>query len=167
MYAKKNSPRSGAPVQSHCPQKEQIIESIRKNRQNFTWYRRLPPTTTMLAARPNSPKSVTMPSTTSYMPEKLLPPERNREANSTHRLSRLDVQRASTDIKRFVEARLEKDFNLVKASRHISSYFTGTFWCFIGTHITCILLIYSRQIRLFITHVLFLTHTAHDAARFY
>lgn len=61
------------------------------------------------------------------MPEKLLPPERNRQANSTHRLSRLDVQRASTDIKRFVEARLEKDFNLVKASRHVSSYFTGIF----------------------------------------
>ena len=54
-----------------------------------------------------------------YMPDAILPPERNREANSTHRLSRLDVQRASTDIKRFVEARLEKDFNLVKASRHL------------------------------------------------
>ena len=36
MYAKKNSRCSGAPVQSHRPQKEQIIESIRKNRQNFT-----------------------------------------------------------------------------------------------------------------------------------
>ena len=31
MYAKKNSRCSGAPVQSHRPQKEQIIESIRKN----------------------------------------------------------------------------------------------------------------------------------------
>ena len=57
------------------------------------------------------------------MPEKLLPPERNRQANSTHRLSRLDVQRASTDIKRFVEARLETDFNLVKASRHVSDVY--------------------------------------------
>ena len=69
---------------------------------------------------PDSPRCVTMPpnpTTMSYMPDAILPPERNREANSTHRLSRLDVQRASTDIKRFVEARLEKDFNLVKASR--------------------------------------------------
>ena len=63
--------------------------------------------------------SFTIPTTMSYMPDAILPPERNREANSTHQLSRLDVQRASTDIKRFVEARLEKDFNLVKASRHL------------------------------------------------
>ena len=68
--------------------------------------------------RLNIPKRVTLPQTaTSYMPESLLPPKRNQEANSTHRLSRLDIQRASTDVKRFVEARLEKDFNLVKASR--------------------------------------------------
>ena len=69
---------------------------------------------------PDSPRCViSIPTTMSYMPDAILPPERNREANSTHRLSRLDVQRASTDIKRFVEARLEKDFNLVKASRHL------------------------------------------------
>ena len=69
---------------------------------------------------PDSPRYViSIPTTMSYMPDAILPPERNREANSTHRLSRLDVQRASTDIKRFVEARLEKDFNLVKASRHL------------------------------------------------
>lgn len=70
--------------------------------------------------RPNSPKCVTMAPATRYMPETLLPPERNREANSTHRLSRLDIQRASADVKRFVESRLEKDFNLVKASQEIS-----------------------------------------------
>ena len=49
-----------------------------------------------------------------YMPDSVLPPERNREANSTHRLSRLDLQRAMTDVKRFVESRLESDLNLVK-----------------------------------------------------
>eukprot|EP00542_Grammatophora_oceanica_P002983 CAMPEP_0194063248 /NCGR_PEP_ID=MMETSP0009_2-20130614/79829_1 /TAXON_ID=210454 /ORGANISM="Grammatophora oceanica, Strain CCMP 410" /LENGTH=107 /DNA_ID=CAMNT_0038715303 /DNA_START=159 /DNA_END=479 /DNA_ORIENTATION=- len=53
-------------------------------------------------------------STTHYMPPNLLPPERNREANSTHRLSRLDLQRAMTDVKRFVEQRLESDLHLVK-----------------------------------------------------
>lgn len=49
-----------------------------------------------------------------YMPEKILPPENNRAANSTHRLSRLDIQRASIAVKRFVEKRFEEDFNLVK-----------------------------------------------------
>lgn len=49
-----------------------------------------------------------------YMPNDLLPPVKNREANSTNRLSRLDVQRASTDIKRFFEHRLEEDLGLVK-----------------------------------------------------
>lgn len=80
----------------------------------------LPDDNMFTTRRPNSPtcKCVTLPQTaTSYMPESLLPPKRNREASSTHRLSRLDIQRASTDVKRFVEARLEKDFNLVKASR--------------------------------------------------
>lgn len=48
------------------------------------------------------------------MPPEVLPPERNREANSTHRLSRLDLQRAMTDIKRFVEARLESDLKVVR-----------------------------------------------------
>ena len=81
----------------------------------------LPDDNMFTTRRPNSPripKCVRLPQTaTSYMPESLLPPKRNQEANSTHRLSRLDIQRASTDVKRFVEARLEKDFNLVKASR--------------------------------------------------
>ena len=49
-----------------------------------------------------------------YMPDSFLPKEYNRIANSTHRLSRLDIQRAMTDIKRFVEARLESDLHLVK-----------------------------------------------------
>ena len=52
-----------------------------------------------------------------YMPDELLPPERNRAANSTHRLSRMDLQRASTHLKRFVEKRLEEDLGLVKVSR--------------------------------------------------
>ena len=49
-----------------------------------------------------------------YMPDSVLPPPRNREANSTHRLSRLDIQRAIQDVKRFVEARLESDLKVVK-----------------------------------------------------
>jgi hypothetical protein len=57
---------------------------------------------------------IDVPEEKEYMPVEVLPPERNREANSTHRLSRLDLQRALTDMKRFVEARLESDFNLVK-----------------------------------------------------
>lgn len=52
--------------------------------------------------------------TGTYMPDEILPPEYNREANSTHRLSRLDIQRAINDIKKFVEGRLESDLNLVK-----------------------------------------------------
>lgn len=32
------------------------------------------------------------------MPEEIFPPEHNREANSTHRLSRLELQRAMTDV---------------------------------------------------------------------
>jgi aspartate--ammonia ligase len=49
-----------------------------------------------------------------YMPDEVLPPVYNRKANSTHRLSRLDMQRAINDVKKFVEDRLEKDLNLVK-----------------------------------------------------
>lgn len=55
--------------------------------------------------------------TEKYMPEKVLPPERNRDANSTHRLSRMDLQRAINDVKRFIEGRLESDLNLVKVRR--------------------------------------------------
>ena len=107
--------RSGALSQSLCPRKEHTTASIRNQ---FTKHKLLPDDNMFTTRRLNIPKRVTLPQTaTSYMPEALLPPKRNREANSTHRLSRLDIQRASTDVKRFVEARLEKDFNLVKASR--------------------------------------------------
>jgi len=60
-----------------------------------------------------------------YMPATVLPPEPNREANSTHRLSRLDIQRAGTDVKRFVEARLESDLNLVKHTTPVA-FLRGT-----------------------------------------
>lgn len=49
-----------------------------------------------------------------YMPPEILSPLKNRSANSSHRLSRLDMQRAITDVKRFVERRLEEDLKLVK-----------------------------------------------------
>ncbi len=50
----------------------------------------------------------------SYMPKEKLPSQQNREANSTHRFTRLELQVAITDIKRFVESRLEKDLNIIK-----------------------------------------------------
>lgn len=46
------------------------------------------------------------------MPMEILPPKENWEANSTRRLSRVDVQKASNKIKRFVEMRLESDLNV-------------------------------------------------------
>jgi aspartate--ammonia ligase len=49
-----------------------------------------------------------------YMPPEILPPEYNRMAGSTHRLSRLEIQKAMNDVKRFVEARLESDLHLTK-----------------------------------------------------
>jgi hypothetical protein len=54
-----------------------------------------------------------------YMPEEILPPLYNRDANSTHRLSRMDLQRAIGDVKRFFEARLEEDLNIVKVRQSI------------------------------------------------
>jgi aspartate--ammonia ligase len=59
-------------------------------------------------------KTSTKKKSTTYMPPTLLPPASNQEANSTHRLSRLELQRAITDIKRFVEGRLESDLGLTK-----------------------------------------------------
>jgi hypothetical protein len=53
-------------------------------------------------------------SNANYMPATLLPPPENFRANSTHRLSRLDMQRAITDVKRFIEKGLETDLCLVK-----------------------------------------------------
>ena len=47
-----------------------------------------------------------------YMPMDLLPPKENWEANSTHRLSRIELQKAMTKLKRFVESRLESDLNV-------------------------------------------------------
>jgi hypothetical protein len=51
-----------------------------------------------------------------HMRPSMLPPERNRRASSTHRLSRLEVQRAINDVKRFMEDRLATDLHLTKVS---------------------------------------------------
>jgi hypothetical protein len=51
-----------------------------------------------------------------YMPPELLPPLENRPAISTQRLSRMDIQRAIADVKRFMENRLEQDLNLIPVS---------------------------------------------------
>jgi len=56
---------------------------------------------------------------TLYMPQEVLPPKRNWEANSTHRLSRIELQKAINDIKRFVEGRLESDLNLFKVRQSL------------------------------------------------
>jgi hypothetical protein len=56
-----------------------------------------------------------------YMPPEILPPEYNRMAGSTHRLSRLEIQKAMNDVKRFVEARLESDLHLTKVSSRLCS----------------------------------------------
>ena len=108
---------------------------------------------------PDSPRCVTIPTTMSYMPDAILPPERNREANSTHRLSRLDVQRASTDIKRFVEARLENDFNLVKASRHLCRAIYFKFYIVLSGQSLAIVNSNILSIRYF--------HTAHNSTSFH
>lgn len=63
--------------------------------------------------------------TTPYMRPEILVPERNREASSINRLSRLDIQRASTDIKRFIEARFEHDLNLVRHTTPLA-FMAGT-----------------------------------------
>lgn len=70
-----------------------------------------------------------------YMPDSILPKEYNRIANSTHRLSRLDIQRAMTDIKRFVEARLESDLNLVKHAA-VSALIAMSYTSYIKTFLT-------------------------------
>jgi aspartate--ammonia ligase len=69
--------------------------------------------TTTTPRTPRTSKSTTT-TTRTYMPPTLLPPASNQEANSTHRLSRLELQRAMTAIKRFVEDRLERDLGLTK-----------------------------------------------------
>lgn len=58
--------------------------------------------------------------TTSYMPYELLPPKENLDANSTHRLSRIDLQKAMTKVKRFVEHRLETDLNVFEHTAPIA-----------------------------------------------
>lgn len=63
---------------------------------------------------PTCRKMTSISGTSTYMDSKILPLPENWGANSTRRLSRLDIQRASTDIRRFVEHRLEKDLCLVK-----------------------------------------------------
>jgi hypothetical protein len=61
--------------------------------------------------------------TENYMPPEILPPAYNRMAGSTHRLSRLEIQKAMNDVKRFVEARLESDLHLTKVSSRLRTYF--------------------------------------------
>ena len=51
-----------------------------------------------------------------YMPIDLLPPRQNWEANSTRRLSRIEMQKAISKVKRFVERRLESDLNVFEVS---------------------------------------------------
>ena len=71
------------------------------------------PSVTVNDANNESTKSTSKSSTQSiYMPMDLLPPKENWEANSTKRLSRIELQKAMTKLKRFVESRLESDLNV-------------------------------------------------------
>ena len=54
--------------------------------------------------------------TSTYMPTRLLPPLENLPACSTRRLSRIEIQKAIADVKRFVETRLESDLALIRVS---------------------------------------------------
>ena len=54
-----------------------------------------------------------------YMPSEILPSEFNRAAGSTHRLSRLEMQKAMNDVKRFVESRFENDLHLTRVRMSI------------------------------------------------
>lgn len=58
--------------------------------------------------------------TETYMPYGLLPPKENWEANSTRRLSRTDLQKAMTKVKRFVERRIETDLNVFEHTAPIA-----------------------------------------------
>ena len=49
-----------------------------------------------------------------YMPPELLPSPSNLVKSATQRLSRLEIQQAITDLKRFIEHRLETDLHLTK-----------------------------------------------------
>lgn len=60
-----------------------------------------------------------------YMPDKLFPPVYNRAAIASNRLSPMDIQRAMTDVKRFVESRLETDLNLIRHATPIA-FLRGT-----------------------------------------
>eukprot|EP00581_Thalassiosira_minuscula_P016220 CAMPEP_0183733326 /NCGR_PEP_ID=MMETSP0737-20130205/40836_1 /TAXON_ID=385413 /ORGANISM="Thalassiosira miniscula, Strain CCMP1093" /LENGTH=163 /DNA_ID=CAMNT_0025966559 /DNA_START=24 /DNA_END=512 /DNA_ORIENTATION=- len=60
-----------------------------------------------------------------YMPWELLPPKENWKANSTHRLSRIEVQKAMTKVKRFIEGRLETDLKLFEHTAPIA-FATGS-----------------------------------------
>ena len=46
----------------------------------------------------------------------------NLMANSTRRLSRIDMQKAMTKVKRFVETRLESDLNLFQVSNNNEAF---------------------------------------------
>mmetsp|Transcript_12042 Transcript_12042/g.29017 ORF Transcript_12042/g.29017 Transcript_12042/m.29017 type:complete len:581 (+) Transcript_12042:516-2258(+) len=60
------------------------------------------------------PKNKKSMKTQPYMSPSKLPPPHNLRKNSTRRLSRKQIQCAITDIKRFVELRLESDLNIIK-----------------------------------------------------
>lgn len=68
----------------------------------------------------DDPITSTTEEASSYMPYDLLPPSENWVANSTRRLSRIDLQKAITKVKRFVERRMETDLNLFEHTSPIA-----------------------------------------------
>ena len=56
-----------------------------------------------------------------YMPRSLLPSKETIMASSTNRLSRMELQKAIQDVKRFVETRFESDLNVFKVNIYARS----------------------------------------------
>ena len=55
-----------------------------------------------------------------YMPRSLLPSKETILASSTNRLTRMELQKAIQDVKRFVESRFESDLNVFKVNMHVA-----------------------------------------------
>lgn len=89
------------------------ITSATEEASSYMPYDRLPPSvSTMLTAF----YSFELNWHVMYSLAHLFFPQDNWVANSTRRLSRIDLQKAMTKVKRFVESRLESDLNLFEVS---------------------------------------------------
>lgn len=90
-----------------------------------------------------------------YMPMDLLPPKENWEANSTHRLSRIEMQKAMTKVRRFVERRLEADLNVFE----VRNIWQDTF-CSRGAYGTIIFSLFAMHANIHWHFIICMQHTA-------